>query len=417
MTPDLGLTPPTATRQRLIDSAIDLFAANWYMAVSVANICRQAGLSNGIFYKYFKDKDSLLKEILDQVIGAIADRLGQGGGDKLRERIHHLVDRLLDYAREHPNLIKVYREGQYRFYDYEQKLTSCYEQALLRLLGGPGRQIDHAAYLFALGGLRFVSVQAALNARPASRVALYRILEHGIFSDQSCDEKKIFDITINPLPIEPDDGTEKRLLEAAKRLFGSQGFYQVNIHDITSAANVAVGTFYKYFASKESCLERLIDEAGHDIRRFIAANLSAGLNRLERELQGLYLFTTYLSIDQWCYNLVREGEFIVPQQVKEYYRKFGDAYRRNPAQAIPQPAVAASDQTEPSATPDPAAYADTAIGFLLGIAHYLGIEKVFDPAGRNIRQLIKGLARYLTQGLTAPATPLHPDHGGPHGQG
>jgi len=44
------------TKDRLIESALESFSERWYETVSVAEICRNANLSNGVFYRYFKDK-------------------------------------------------------------------------------------------------------------------------------------------------------------------------------------------------------------------------------------------------------------------------------------------------------------------------------------------------------------------------
>jgi AcrR family transcriptional regulator len=43
----------------------------------------------------------------------------------------------------------------------------------------------------------------------------------------------------------------KLLYDCAKELFGVKGFKDTNISEITQKAGVAVGTFYKYYPSKE----------------------------------------------------------------------------------------------------------------------------------------------------------------------
>ncbi|MDN6147197.1 MAG: TetR/AcrR family transcriptional regulator, partial [Tetragenococcus koreensis] len=44
---------------------------------------------------------------------------------------------------------------------------------------------------------------------------------------------------------------KQTLFAAARELFFEQGFKKTNIAAITKQANVAVGTFYKYYSSKE----------------------------------------------------------------------------------------------------------------------------------------------------------------------
>jgi len=49
------------------------------------------------------------------------------------------------------------------------------------------------------------------------------------------------------------------ILDAAERLFYEQGYHETAISDIVKAIDVAQGTFYYYFKSKEEILEALIN--------------------------------------------------------------------------------------------------------------------------------------------------------------
>lgn len=55
--------------------------------------------------------------------------------------------------------------------------------------------------------------------------------------------------------------TKSRILEAAKRLFQTEGFDQVTINEIAKAAEVSMPTVYALFKSKRGVLQSLIDEA------------------------------------------------------------------------------------------------------------------------------------------------------------
>ncbi|MGA2977684.1 MAG: hypothetical protein ABSF77_20480, partial [Spirochaetia bacterium] len=127
------------------------------------------------------------------------------------------------------------------------------------------------------------------------------------------------------------------------------------------------------------------------VRSFIARNLTSpgvktspgvsGLNRLERELRGLWLWLVYLSLDKNCYAIVREAEFVLPMAVREYYGDFVQGYSKNPE------GNGAADQR-------------TAIEFLLGIAHYFGIEVAFDGSPGNARATVEAIGGYLARGFS-----------------
>ncbi len=51
-----------ATRQKLVDAAIELFEKKGYNGVTVDDICRKAGVSKGAFYGHFESKDQALLE-------------------------------------------------------------------------------------------------------------------------------------------------------------------------------------------------------------------------------------------------------------------------------------------------------------------------------------------------------------------
>ncbi|XFA98586.1 TetR/AcrR family transcriptional regulator [Candidatus Izemoplasma sp. B36] len=60
--------------------------------------------------------------------------------------------------------------------------------------------------------------------------------------------------------ITKDPAVRKReIIETAKRLFEENGYNETKVIDITRAINVAKGTFYHYFASKEDVLEEIVN--------------------------------------------------------------------------------------------------------------------------------------------------------------
>lgn len=89
--------------------------------------------------------------------------------------------------------------------------------------------------------------------------------------------------------------TRRRILEAAGRLFAEQGFEATTTRDIAAAAEIASGTLFNYFATKEAivgCLaSAAVEAAGADFARQtretpafdedLFAYVAAGLRRLK----------------------------------------------------------------------------------------------------------------------------------------
>jgi hypothetical protein len=95
----------------------------------------------------------------------------------------------------------------------------------------------------------------------------------------------------------------------------------------------------------------------------------------------MLLFSFYITaIDRSCYNIVREGEFVVPDAVRQYYYAFEASYHKRP---------------------DDFPEHDTAIAanILMGISHHLGLELLYDGNTHRAQKLIAGLAGHLKHGI------------------
>jgi len=53
--------------------------------------------------------------------------------------------------------------------------------------------------------------------------------------------------------------THSRIFDAALRLFAERGYANTPVEEITEAADVAKGTFFNYFPTKEAILEALAE--------------------------------------------------------------------------------------------------------------------------------------------------------------
>ncbi|MBJ6950557.1 TetR/AcrR family transcriptional regulator, partial [Vibrio cholerae] len=67
--------------------------------------------------------------------------------------------------------------------------------------------------------------------------------------------------------------TREKLLCAAEEVFGSKGYYEASIVNITQEAKVAHGTFYNYFPSKKDIFDELIRRLNRELRLIIKGEM------------------------------------------------------------------------------------------------------------------------------------------------
>ena len=63
-----------ANRAAILRAGAEVFAEVGYGAASVRDIVRRTELATGTFYNYFPDKESVLREIMDDVAGQVRER-------------------------------------------------------------------------------------------------------------------------------------------------------------------------------------------------------------------------------------------------------------------------------------------------------------------------------------------------------
>jgi AcrR family transcriptional regulator len=99
------------TRDVILDAAERCFAERGFAGVSMRGIAAEAGLKNqASLYHHFQDKRALYEAVLGRGIAAIialvaeTTRSGIPAGHLERERVEYVLDRVVDYLDEHPNL-------------------------------------------------------------------------------------------------------------------------------------------------------------------------------------------------------------------------------------------------------------------------------------------------------------------------
>ncbi|HYO85735.1 MAG TPA: TetR/AcrR family transcriptional regulator [Dermatophilaceae bacterium] len=58
------------TRDQVLDAALQLFNEHGYLGVRVEDIAKQAGVSRATFYKHFSEREQILSDLFERLLGA-----------------------------------------------------------------------------------------------------------------------------------------------------------------------------------------------------------------------------------------------------------------------------------------------------------------------------------------------------------
>lgn len=271
------------TRERIVESAADLFATNGFHGTSVDDIARSVGGSRALVYQYFPNKDVIFGELVqvcEPVVIAHGHELGGIGPDiagmsRLRDWLHEwerLYDRFAAVFLEFPGIGPV--SG--RNHDDVYMLSGHYTQVIADQLNAAGvaglasgeaaaamLRIAHMTYLYryrkifdlptgdAFSDSLTVVIQRLLfPATPAS------VIETVIPAHAHSIPQRNNEFTPPPVDTEPAL-TKREILTAGAALFTKHGYYAVSMPDIRAAAGISRATLYRYFSTKMDILAEL----------------------------------------------------------------------------------------------------------------------------------------------------------------
>jgi AcrR family transcriptional regulator len=84
----------------------------------------------------------------------------------------------------------------------------------------------------------------------------------------------------------------EELIDIAEELFATQGYDETPVSDIVKKAQVAQGTFYYYFKSKDEILDAIVDRIIYDIATFLKEQSQRkDINALQKVINSIQRFS------------------------------------------------------------------------------------------------------------------------------
>ena len=97
---------PIARRERVLDAAQAIIAAEGLRALKVRDVARAAGNSVGAVYLQFKELDALVVAVNRRTLVRLDHTLALASGADPRAQVHALAAAYLEFAAREPNLLR-----------------------------------------------------------------------------------------------------------------------------------------------------------------------------------------------------------------------------------------------------------------------------------------------------------------------
>lgn len=96
----------------LIEAGINEFAEKGYERANLSGIAKSAGVSVGVIYKYYEDKEALFIACVRYSLNALTDALKEVAfkSDNLTESIKSVVHTVIVHAKTHSEINRMYHE-------------------------------------------------------------------------------------------------------------------------------------------------------------------------------------------------------------------------------------------------------------------------------------------------------------------
>ena len=99
-----------SSKQKILNAALEVFANQGYHSATVDAIAKNAGISKGLMYNYFKSKDDVLHELMIGMMDALmCEFMPLEAGKKFtKDDIENLINVGIDLVLEKPHFWKLY---------------------------------------------------------------------------------------------------------------------------------------------------------------------------------------------------------------------------------------------------------------------------------------------------------------------
>lgn len=183
--------------------------------------------------------------------------------------------------------------------------------------------------------------------------------------------------------------TLDNLCAAAEHVFYEKGYHKATIKDITTKAEIGLGTFYIYFSDQKSLYVYLLSDYSRFIRKAISKRIAHLTDRRDVEREGLVAFLEIVRDNQYMYSIIWESLYIDRQLFIDYYQDFANHYIYYIEKAKDEGDMRKLDS-------------ETVAYVLMGIANFVGLRYTMFEKRENFDDIADDVATIYNDGLFFP---------------
>jgi len=107
-----------ALRQKVLDTALQLFSERGFFNTSIHDIRKVAGVSTGAIYHHFKNKEALAQSLYETILGQMDDAIAQACSEKsgCLEKSRAIIEKLFLMTEQYPQQMQFVLLAQHREY-------------------------------------------------------------------------------------------------------------------------------------------------------------------------------------------------------------------------------------------------------------------------------------------------------------
>ncbi|HYD71141.1 TetR/AcrR family transcriptional regulator [Azospirillum sp.] len=128
--------------------------------------------------------------------------------------------------------------------------------------------------------------------------------------------------------VQKSEEIREALFQAAAEVVGECGYAEASISRITQRADLAQGTFYNYFTSRQEIFDELLPVLGAKMMAHIRQQANGAVGYREKEERSFRAFFSFLKRMPYFLRILNEAEFFAPVAHRQHFHNISSGYTR-----------------------------------------------------------------------------------------